>query len=120
MSTVLTILALAGVAAAAWHFVRAAFRFLRHGATGYWTDEMARTHARLGDVTAMEEARRERDAQSRSKRRAGLVAVGWLVLLVVPTFTAWPEPIYGGYAALWLLPLARRGVKGGAGGEVGR
>ncbi|NIP82562.1 MAG: Cmx/CmrA family chloramphenicol efflux MFS transporter, partial [Gemmatimonadetes bacterium] len=51
MTTVTSLLAVAGVAAAAWHLVRAAFRFLRAGATGIWADEMGRTHARRGDLT---------------------------------------------------------------------
>ena len=108
MNTILTILAVAGIGAAAWHVVRAAFRFLRQEATGIWADELSRTHARRGDVTALEEARRQRQAVLRARRRVLTEGVGWLALLLVPSFTPWGRTIYAGYAVLWLLPLLRR------------
>lgn len=109
MSTILTVLAVAGIGAAAWHVVRAAFRFLRQEATGLWAGELARTHARRGDVTAVEEARREAERVSRRRRRVLAEGIGWLVLLIVPAFTPWARPIYAGYAVLWLVPAVRRG-----------
>lgn len=108
MDTILTILAMAGIGAAAWHVVRAAFRFLRQEATGLWADELARTHARRGDVTALEESQRKRQAMVRARRRVLAEGVGWLVLLLVPSFTPWGRVIYAGYAVLWTLPLLRR------------
>lgn len=105
---ILTILAIAGVAAAAWHVVRAAFRFLRQEATGIWADELSRTHARRGDLTSLEQARQEREAAARQRRRVLAEAVGWLALLLVPSFTPWGRMIYAGYAVLWTLPLLRR------------
>ena len=109
MDTVLTLLALVGIAAAAWHMVRAASRFLRHGATGFLTEEMARNHARRGDVTALEEARAERASAEQARRRSGWVALGWLVLLAAPSFTSWATQIYAAYSLLLLEPVARRG-----------
>jgi len=103
----LSIVALAGIAAALWHLVRAGFRFLRFGATGFWADELARTHARRGDVTAMEDARQERATRSRWKTRAGIEAVGWLILLLVPSLTPWGRYIYAAYALLWIVPTVR-------------
>ena len=108
MDTILTILAVAGVGAAAWHLVRAAFRFLRQEASGIWTDELARTHARRGDVTALEEAKRQAEMVARGRRRAMAEAVGWLALLAAPALTSWARPIYASYAVLWLLPFLRR------------
>ena len=108
MNTLLTILALAGIAAAAWHVVRAAFRFLRQEATGIWTDELARTRARLGDVTGLQETRREAVVVAGRRRRAIAEGVGWLALLAVPYLTPWARTIYASYAVLWLLPFARR------------
>ena len=108
MDTLLTILAVAGIAAAAWHVVRAAFRFLRQEASGIWTDELARTHARRGDVTALEEAQREAAAVARRRRRAAVEGAGWLALLAAPALTAWARPIYASYALLWTLPFLRR------------
>ena len=113
MDTVLTLLALAGVAAVAWHIVRAALRFLRHGAAGFRTEEMARNYARRGDVTALEEARAERARAERSRSRSGWIALGWLVLLVAPSFTSWARPIYAAYSLLLLEPIARRVREGG-------
>ena len=114
MDTVLTLLALAGIAAAVWHMVRAASRFLRHGATGFLTEEMARNHARRGDVTALEEARTERERAERERRRSGWVALGWLALLAVPSFTSWTMQIYAAYSLLLLEPLVRRVPREGA------
>lgn len=107
MHTILTILALIGIAAAVWHFVRAGVRFLTHGAAGIWTDELTRTHARRGDVTALEDTRRQRESLSRWKTRTGAEAVGWLILLVVPPLTPWGRHIYAAYTLLWLVPALR-------------
>lgn len=107
MDIILTILAVTGVAAAVWHLVRAAFRFLRYGATGFWADELARTHARRGDVTSMEDARHDRATTARWKARAGVEAVGWLILLLVPPLTPWARHIYAAYTLLWLVPAVR-------------
>ncbi len=107
MDTVLSILAITGVAAAVWHLIRATFRFLRFGATRLWADELARTHARRGDVTAMEDARRDRSTRSRDRTRAGVEAVGWLVLLLVPPLTPWSRHIYAAYTLLWVVPTVR-------------
>jgi hypothetical protein len=108
VNTLLNLLAVAGGVGAAWHLVRAAFRFLRGGALGVVAEEMERTHARHGDLTALEERRRERDRARRSSRQWGLAALGWLALLAVPSFTPWPRLIYAGYAAVWIGPVARR------------
>lgn len=108
MDILLTVLALIGIAAALWHVGRAALRFLGHGAAGLWTDEVARTHARRGDVTALEENRRQREAVSRYKTRTGAEAIGWLVLLLVPPLTPWGRHIYAAYTLLWLVPALRR------------
>lgn len=108
MNTLLTILAVAGIAAAAWHVVRAAFRFLRQEASGIWTEELARTHARRGDVTALEDTKRRAEAVARLRRRAAVEGFGWLALLAVPALTAWTRAIYATYAVLWVLPLVRR------------
>jgi hypothetical protein len=109
VSTLLTLLALLGIGAALWHMARATLRFLRHGAVGLWAGEVGRTRARRGDLTAVEESRGERERAKRSRRRAGVEAVGWLALLIVPTLTPWARPVYAAYAALWALPLVRRG-----------
>lgn len=108
MDTILTLLAATGIAAAVWHVVRAAFRFLRHGATGLWTGEIARTHARRGDVTALGEASEAREASDRQRLRSGAEAVGWLILLLVPPLTPWARHIYAAYTVLWLVPALRR------------
>ena len=108
METVLTLLAAAGIAAAAWHLVRAAFRFLQQAAAGIWAEEMAQTYARRGDLTALEEQERERSEATRSGLRSGLVAAAWLAALAVPSFTPWARTIYAAYALLLLEPAVRR------------
>lgn len=108
---ILSLLAVIGVAAAIWHVVRAAFRFLRHGAEGIWSDEVARTHARRGDVTSLQDAQRDRDAVSRWKRRAGAEAIGWFVLLVAPPLTPWARHVYAAYSVLWIVPAVRRRMR---------
>lgn len=108
MNTLLTILALAGIAAAAWHVLRAAFRFLRQEATGIWTDELARTRARRGDVTGLQETQRQAELVARTRRRALAEGVGWLALLTVPALTPWARTIYAAYAVLWTLPFLGR------------
>jgi hypothetical protein len=105
---IISILALAGIVAAVWHLVRAAFRFLRQGADGLWTGEVARNHARRGDVTALQDARREQGTARRGRTRAGAEAVGWLILLVVPPLTPWGTHIYASYVVLWLVPVLQR------------
>lgn len=108
MNTVLNLLAAVGFAAAAWHLGRAAFGFLRQTAAGIWADEMSRTYARRGDLTALEGSRRERSAATWSGTRSGVVAIGWLVLLAVPALTAWARLIYASYVLLLLEPAVRR------------
>ena len=108
MNTVLTLLAVTGIAAAAWHLVRAAFRFLRETAAGIWAGEMAETQARRGDLTALEESKRKRADARRSGARKGLAVFGWLALLVAPALTPWARPVYASYALLLLEPAVRR------------
>lgn len=108
MDTVLTLLAVAGIATAAWHLLRAAFRFLQQAAGRIWADEMAQIHARRGDLTALRERERERNQATRSLARSGLVTLGWLALLVGPALTGWGRPIYAAYAVLLLGPALRR------------
>ena len=107
MDTILSVHAAAGIAAAVWHLVRAAFRFLRHGADGLWTDEVARTHARRGDVSSLEAAKQDREAAARWKTRTGAEAVGWLILLLTPPLTPWARHIYAAYTILWIVPALR-------------
>ena len=108
METVLTLLAAAGIAAAAWHLVRAALRFLRETAAGIWAGEMAETQARRGDLTALEDSKRKRAEARRSGARKGLVALGWLALLATPAFTPWARAVYASYSLLLLEPAFRR------------
>jgi hypothetical protein len=108
VETLLSSLAVAGIVAAIWHLIRATVRFLRHGATGLWAGELAKNHARRGDVTALQEAQQEREAVSRWKVRAGAEAVGWFVVLVAPSLTPWARHVYAAYNILWLMPAVRR------------
>lgn len=104
----MNLLPIAGGAAAVWHLVRAGLRLLRVGVSGVWADEMARTHARHGDLTSLDERRQEHARARRRARRAALEVAGWIALLIVPPFTPWPRAIYAGYALLWVPPGVRR------------
>jgi len=115
VNTLLNLLALAGGAAAAWHLIRAALRFLRGGASGVWAEEMARTHARHGDLTSLEDSRRERAAAARRARLRAVESLGWLVVLAAPSLTSVPRAIYASYVVLWLGPASRR-LRGGRDG----
>jgi hypothetical protein len=115
VNTVLNLLALAGVAAAVWHLARAASRFVRGGAAGIWADEMGRTHARHGDLTALDESRRDRSEAIRGRRRAGLEALAWLAMLGAPSLTPWPRALFAVYALFWIGPAGRAVRPGGRG-----
>lgn len=117
MSTLVALLGVAGIAAVLWHLARAVFRFLGYGASGLWSKEVARTHARRGDVTSLQETEQQRAAAQRRRRRTGVVALGWLALLVAPSFSTWDGPIYASYSVLWLLPVLRRLSTRGSGGR---
>jgi hypothetical protein len=117
VNTLLNLLALVGGAAAAWHMVRAALRFLRGGASGVWADEMARTHARHGDLTSLDESRRERAASARRAGRSAAESLGWLVLLAAPAATSIPRALYACYTVFWLGPAVRRLRRRGGGPE---
>jgi hypothetical protein len=108
VNTLLNLLAVVGSAAAAWHMIRAASRFLRGGAKGIWTEEMGRTHARRGDLTALGDAQRDRREASAETRRSGLLALGWFLVLALPSLTSLARPIYAACSVLWLGPLIRR------------
>lgn len=108
MNALINILAVLGGAAALWHLARAVLRLLRGGVSGVWADEMARTHARHGDLTSLDERRRERGDARKRARRAALAVAGWLALLAVPAFTSWARAVYAGYVLLWTGPAVRR------------
>lgn len=111
----MNLLAALGGGAAIWHLVRAALRLVGGGVSGVWADEMARTHARHGDLTSLDERRREHARARRRARRAALEVAGWLALLAIPAFTSSPRAIYAGYALLWVPPAIRRVRSGGDG-----
>lgn len=108
METLITVLSLLGLGAAAWHVLRAAFRFLSVEASGIWARELAETRARRGDVTGLREAQDTAGLAARARRRALAEGLGWIALLLAPAFTPWARTIYAGYALLWLVPWRRR------------
>ncbi|HEX6941217.1 MAG TPA: hypothetical protein VF158_17605 [Longimicrobiales bacterium] len=109
------ILAVLGVVAVAWRWLRCAVRVLGRGAEAYFAGQVARTRARRGDLTGMEEASEDAATARRARWRASLGLTLWTSLLALP---AWllprPVPVYAAYAALWVLPWLRRGAGGAA------
>jgi hypothetical protein len=104
MSTALTLLGVAGVAAVLLRLVRALFLALRGGVDAFLARDVADTRAQRGDITGLDEAH----GAARDARRRRLAALGvaslWAGLLIVPVLTPWPRMLYATYSLLWLLP----------------
>jgi hypothetical protein len=106
MSILLLVLAVLGFVAVARRAALALLGLLGRGVDRFLAGEVAEVRARRGDLTGLTDARNE----EKSARRAQVAAVAifsfWTILLVVPTLTPWPRPIYATYSVLWLLPRA--------------
>lgn len=108
MSGALLILAIIGFLGAARLAARAAFRFLFRGVESFLAGQVRETHARRGDITALQTADVTRRAVRRARRISLAALMGWVCLLAVPPFTPWAQAIYAAYVPLWLYPPRRR------------
>ncbi len=97
-------LATVGFAGVAWRLVGAVLRLLSSLAEVLWTNEIARTRARRGDLTGMREAEVEVREARRRRTRAALVVALWLMLLTAPAVLPWTRVLYAALAPVWLVP----------------
>jgi len=108
MQIVLLVLTVLGIAAVLRHLVTALTRVLHRGLDAFVAGRVADVRAHHGDLTGLSDATNAR-AVARRERRNAIAVVGlWVGLLLVPTFTAWPEYLYAAYNFLWLIPARRR------------
>jgi hypothetical protein len=103
METLLRVAAVLGVLVALSQVGRTGWRLLRGGVELLVAGEMARTRARRGDLTGMEEAEREMHSARRVRIRAGGELAGWVALLAVPPFTPWTLHIWAAVALFWIV-----------------
>jgi hypothetical protein len=108
LSTVLGVLALVGVLGILARLARAGLRLGITAAEAAAANGLAEASARRGDLTALDERRRQAAELRRTRRARLAVAAGWAALLVVPAFTPWGREAYAAASLLWLLPRARR------------
>lgn len=113
MESAVTVLAAFGLAAIVWRSLRALGRLLHREATAFLAREAADARASHGDLTGMADAVARAAEARRTRRRALLELAFWLLLLVVPPWTAWTKQLYAASALLWLFGRAwqrRRGA----------
>lgn len=110
MRIVILLLAFAGGLAVLARVIRSLFRLLHRGIDAFVAREVADLRAQKGDLTGLADAARQR-ADARRRRLVAVAALSfWVVLLVAPPLTPWPELLYALYSVLWLIPheLPRR------------
>ncbi len=111
MELPLHILAVIGIVAVAYRWMRSVLRVIGSGAEAFFAGEVARTRADRGDVTGMAEASGEAERARRARTAAFFALVLWTALLVLPAWALpWPGAVYASYAALWVVPGVSRGV----------
>jgi len=82
---------------------RALLRLLARGVEAFIASEASRTHARRGDITALQAADEMRAATRRNRVQALAIFAGSVALLAVPPFTPWTAVLYACYLPLWLV-----------------
>ena len=109
MDILLTILAAFGIVAVLWRLLRAVLRALQRGTDAFLAREIADVRANRGDLTGVDDARVARERLRAGRSRALVFVLLYLVLLIAPSLTAMPMPLYAACNLLWLLPPAWRG-----------
>jgi hypothetical protein len=104
MRMVVLLLSVTGFAAVALRAAAALLNALRGGAESFLARDLAEIRARRGDLSGLQEATELRKV-ARQRRMVALGAFSmWVVLLMVPPLTPWPELLYATYSLLWLAP----------------
>lgn len=111
MELPLHILAVIGIVAVAYRWMRSVLRVLGSGAEAFLAGEVARTRADRGDLTGMAEASVHAERARRARAGAIFALMLWTALLVLPAWALpWPDAVYASYATLWVVAGVRRGV----------
>ena len=111
MEPVLYILAAAGISAVLLRLVRALFRLIQRSGEAWIAAEAARSRARRGDLTGLDEAADLERRTRRARSRAILRTAAWVLFLVLPPFTPWTLELYAACSLLWLTRTSvRRGT----------
>jgi hypothetical protein len=108
MTLLLTLLAVAGVVAILTGLIRALFRMVRGGVETFIAGEVANARAGRGDISALTAAEEWRASSRVARRWYAAQVLGWLILLIIPTFTPWTRELYAAACVLWLVPRRRQ------------
>lgn len=110
MDVLLVVLAVFGFLGALRLAGRSLLRLLTRGAETFITSEVRQTHARRGDITALQASDAAYAAARKKRLQATTLFTGSVALLAVPAFTPWPALLYACYLPLWFLrPRLRPG-----------
>lgn len=104
MEPVLFIFAAAGLFALVGRLFRSLLRLGLAAAEATAVAGQIDASVRRGDLTAMAEGREQERGVRRTRLLAGLLALLWVALLVVPPVLGWGREGYAAAAILWLLP----------------
>jgi hypothetical protein len=107
MSTVLGLLAVAGVLAVLFAATRVVLRLARGSVEAFIARELESTRAGRGDLSGLSQAQEWRATMRRARRWHTVHVLAWLGLLIAPLFTPWTRELYASYSVLWLLPRRR-------------
>lgn len=109
----LFILAVLGAAALAVRFFGAVTRVLLSTAEATAAETVARSSARRGDLTRMQQGQRVEERARGERGRALGAAIVWLLWLGVPLAFDLVPAAYAMAAPLWLIPRRRVGPEPG-------
>ena len=104
LSLILLVLAVAGFFALVSRLGRSVLRLGLHAAETTATSGLAEVSQRRGDITGFLERRASEQALRRARRRSGVLAAGYLLLLAVPLFAGLAREVYAACSLLWFLP----------------
>ena len=109
MEFLLLILAVFGFFGAVRLAGRSLLRLVTRGAETFITSGVLQTHARRGDITALQAS--ETAYADARRRRLGATATfaASVALLAIPPFTPWTTTLYACYVPLWLARPRRVG-----------
>ena len=105
LTSLVTIMAVLGVAALVIRLVRTALRLALRAAEASAARGLAEVSARSGDLTGMMERRAAEQGARRERRGALLLAFLWLLWLAIPPFLGLGREAFAVAAVLWLVPV---------------
>jgi hypothetical protein len=105
MNVILLFLSVLGGVALVVRLLRAILRFAFAAAQSSAAAGLAEVSARRGDLSTLAERKTVERAARQARRRDGLLAMLWLLLLVLPLLFGYAREAYAAAAVLWFLPL---------------